>query len=488
MTIENRIERLTASVEARSVVGPTEGEITGMTFDSRAVEPGSLFFAVRGEKSDGHNYIASAVERGARVVVCESLPESLSPEVCYIQVEDTNRAIGHMAATYWDNPSHKLKLVGVTGTNGKTTTATLLYELVRALGYRAGLISTVRYVVDTRSVESTHTTPDALRLNRMLAEMVEAGCDYCFMEVSSHSIVQRRIEGLRFVGALFTNITHDHLDYHKTFAEYIKAKKGLFDSLDRRAFAVVNVDDRNGRVMTQNCRGKVRTLSLRSMADYHCRVVEMGFEGMQLEVGSEEFWSPLTGGFNAYNLLGVYAAAVELGFEPREVLTALSGIGSVDGRFQTMHSKSGITAIVDYAHTPDALENVLQTINAIRTPEHRLIVVVGCGGDRDATKRPEMARIAADGSSLVILTSDNPRTERPEDILAQMREGLTTGDNFITITERAEAIRTAVMLAGAGDIILVAGKGHETYQIIGTEKHHFDDREELSRAFETLNK
>ncbi|MBO5655877.1 MAG: UDP-N-acetylmuramoyl-L-alanyl-D-glutamate--2,6-diaminopimelate ligase, partial [Rikenellaceae bacterium] len=310
----------------------------------------------------------------------------------------------------------------------------------------------------------------------------------CFMEVSSHSIVQHRIEGLRFRGALFTNITHDHLDYHKTFAEYIKAKKGLFDSLDKRAFAIVNIDDRNGSVMVQNCKARVRTLSQRSLADYRCKVVEMGFEGMQLEMDGVEFWTPFTGGFNAANLLGVYAAAVELGFDKSEVLMRLSGIGSVDGRFETLHSKGGVTAIVDYAHTPDALENVINTINAIRTEGHDLIVVVGCGGDRDATKRPEMARIAADGASMVILTSDNPRTEDPEAILAQMREGLRAGDRYVSIVRREEAIRTAVMLAKAGDIILLAGKGHETYQIIGTEKHHFDDREQVVAAFEELGK
>ncbi len=488
MIPQKNIKALLEGVAYNTIEGSNEGAVEQMTFDSRAVGDGDLFFAVRGEKTDGHRFIASAVEKGARMVVCEELPDNLAPQVCYVVVEDTNRAMGQIAANYWDNPSRKLRLVGVTGTNGKTTTATLLYNLVRALGYRAGLISTVRYIVDTKVIESTHTTPDSLRLNRMLAEMVEAGCDYCFMEVSSHSIVQRRIESLRFVGALFTNITHDHLDYHKTFAEYIKAKKGLFDSLDKRAFAVVNIDDRNGQVMVQNCRARVRTLSLRSLADYRCKVVEMGFEGMQLELDGCEFWSHLTGGFNAYNILGVYAAAIELGLDKTEVLTALSALGSVDGRFETVRSKSGITAIVDYAHTPDALENVLSTINAIRTDDHQLIAVVGCGGDRDATKRPEMARIAADGASLVILTSDNPRTEDPEAILAQMREGLRDGDRYLTIVRREEAIRTAAMLAAPGDIILLAGKGHETYQIIGTEKHHFDDREQISKAFETLQK
>lgn len=488
MRIERNITALLADVEVRRVVGNTEGEVAAMTFDSRSVAPGDVFFAIKGEKVDGHNYIAGAVERGARMVVCEQLPEQTAEGVCYVEVANTNIAMGRMASAYWGHPSRALTLVGVTGTNGKTTTATLLYNLMRAFGYRAGLISTVRYVVDTRSVESTHTTPDALRLNAMLAEMVEAGCDYCFMEVSSHSIVQHRIEGLRFRGALFTNITHDHLDYHKTFAEYIKAKKGLFDSLDKRAFAIVNIDDRNGNVMVQNCKARVRTLSQRSMADYRCKVVEMGFEGMQLEMDGMEFWTPFTGGFNAANLLGVYAAAVELGFDKNEVLMRLSGIGSVDGRFETLHSKGGITAIVDYAHTPDALENVINTINAIRTEGHDLIVVVGCGGDRDATKRPEMARIAADGASMVILTSDNPRTEDPEAILAQMREGLRAGDRYVSIVRRDEAIRTAVMLAKAGDIILLAGKGHETYQIIGTEKHHFDDRQQVVAAFEELGK
>ncbi len=488
MIPQTDITALLEGVDIIDVVGNPQGQIANLTFDSRAVTTNDVFFAIRGEKADGHRYIDSAVERGARMVVCEEPPVEPAQGVCYVRVADTNIAMGRMAANYWDNPSHKLRLVGVTGTNGKTTTATLLYNLVRALGYRAGLISTVRYIVDTSVIESTHTTPDALRLNRMLAEMVEAGCDYCFMEVSSHSIVQRRIESLRFVGALFTNITHDHLDYHKTFAEYIKAKKGLFDSLDKRAFAIVNIDDRNGQVMVQNCRAKIRTMSLQTLADYRCRVVELGFEGMQLELDGQEFWTRLTGGFNASNLLGVYAAAVELGLDKTEVLTALSSLGSVDGRFETLRSQSGITAIVDYAHTPDALENVISTINAIRNESQRLLVVVGCGGDRDATKRPEMARIAADGASLTILTSDNPRTEDPEEILAQMRAGLNDGDHYLCIVRREEAIRTAVMLASAGDIILLAGKGHETYQIIGTEKHHFDDREQVMSAFQTLNK
>ena len=463
-----------------------EVEITGLTYDSRKVEAGNCFFAVRGTQSDGHNFIPKAIEAGAAVIVCEQLPEQLNPAVSYVVVRDTNAAMADIAAAYYDNPSHELKLVGVTGTNGKTTVATLLYDLYRKMGYRAGLISTVVYRIDEREIPSTHTTPDAIRLNAMLREMVDAGCDYCFMEVSSHSLVQERVRGLKFRGAMFTNLTHDHLDYHGTFKEYIRAKKCLFDTLPKSAFALVNIDDRNGEVMVQNTRAKVSRYSLRQMADFRCKVLEMLFDGMLLRVNSHDVWVKFLGRFNAYNLLCVYGAAVLLGSDEQEVLQALSALTSVSGRFEPVRSEGGVTAIVDYAHTPDALENVIGTINEIRTPAQQLIVVCGCGGDRDATKRPEMGRIAARESDLAILTSDNPRTESPEAILEQMMAGVEAGRRVLRIVDRREAIRTAVMMARKGDIILVAGKVHETYQIVGREKHHFDDREELRTAFAEL--
>lgn len=463
--------------------GASEVQIADLCFDSRQVTSGSCFFAVRGTATDGHRFIAMAVERGAAAVVCEELPLAIHPEVAYLLVEDSERAMACMASAFYDDPSRELKLVGVTGTNGKTTTATLLYELVRKLGYRAGLISTVVYKIDQREVTSTHTTPDTIRLNRMLREMVDAGCDYCFMECSSHAIVQQRTYGLRFAGGLFSNLTHDHLDYHKTFAEYLKAKKGFFDTLPKGAFALTNVDDRNGRVMVQNTRARVRSYSLRSMADYRCKLVEMHLDGMLLELDGRELWSTLTGRFNASNLLGVYATALELGFEREEVLQALSLLQPVSGRFECIRGANEVIGVVDYAHTPDALENVLQTIDEIRSAESSLLVVCGCGGNRDREKRPEMARIAAAHATTTILTSDNPRHEDPEAILDEMEQGMPVGARYLRITDRAAAIRTAVMLAKEGDVILVAGKGHENYQIIGDEKHPFDDREELRKAF-----
>ena len=376
----------------------------------------------------------------------------------------------------------KGRIVAITGTNGKTTTATLLYRLFRSLGYKVGLISTVTYCIDSERRESTHTTPDSVRLNRMMAEMVDRGCEYCFMEVSSHSLVQHRTEGLHFAGAVFTNITHDHLDYHHTFAEYIRAKKMLFDALGKEAFALTNADDRNGRVMVQNTAAKVSTYSLRSMADFRCRVVEMLLDGMQLDLDGREVWVKFLGRFNAYNLTAVYATALLLGADRDEVLRTLSGLGPVDGRFESIRSHDGVTAIVDYAHTPDALQNVIDTIDEIRGKDRKLYVVVGCGGNRDRTKRPEMARIAADGADLAVLTSDNPRKEDPEAILAEMKAGLDASSRYLCIADRREAIKAAVALARPGDIVLVAGKGHETYQDVGGVKHHFDDREEVRRA------
>ncbi len=476
------LSEILQSESIRSFTASCNPEIVALTYDSRAVKEGSCFFAVSGTRVDGHDFIEAAVEAGASAVVCERLPEKLSDSVSYVVVSDTNTAMADMAAAFYDNPSHEINLVGVTGTNGKTTVATLLYDMYRAMGYRAGLISTVVYRIDNREVTSTHTTPDAIRLNAMLREMVDCGCDYCFMEVSSHSLVQQRVRGLKFRGAIFTNLTHDHLDYHGTFVEYIRAKKLLFDNLDKQAFALVNIDDRNGEVMVQNCRANIARYSLRSMADYRCKILEMLFDGMLLKVDSQEVWVNFLGRFNAYNLLAVYGAALLLGANIEEVLQVMSTLRSVSGRFEPIRSEQGVTAIVDYAHTPDALENVIDTINEIRTEGQKLIVVCGCGGDRDAAKRPEMGRIASRKADVAIFTSDNPRTENPETILDQIIEGVEAGSRTLRISDREQAINAAVMMASAGDTILVAGKGHENYQIIGTERRHFDDREVLRKA------
>ena len=481
------LDKLLQGVEVRSLVGDGTVAVGRLEFDSRKVVPGTLFFATRGTQADGHAYIPAAVAAGAAAVVCEELPAERPVGVTFVQVPDSTVALGQVASAFYGHPSRRLKLVGVTGTNGKTTTATLLYRMFRRLGYKAGLISTVVYCVDDREIPSTHTTPDSIRLNAMMAEMVEAGCDYCFMEVSSHSLVQHRTAGLAFVGGIFSNITHDHLDYHKTFAEYIRAKKLFFDGLPAGAFALTNADDRNGMVMVQNTKATVKTYALQSFADFRCRIVETLLDGMLLNLDGSEVWVKFLGRFNAYNLTSVYATALLLGARRDEVLRILSDLTSVDGRFEPIHSKEGVTAIVDYAHTPDALQNVIGTINEIRKKDQRLYVVVGCGGNRDATKRPEMAKIAVDGSDMAVLTSDNPRLEEPGAIIEQMKSGLEPGARYLRIADRAEAIRTAVMLSRPGDIILVAGKGHETYQIVGDVKHPFDDREEIKKRFALLN-
>ena len=482
------LSELLRETPVETLYGAAETPVGGLTYDSRAVKPGDCFFAVVGTQADGHDYIGSAVQRGAAAVVCERMPERPAKGVAYVVVRDSAGAMADLATAFYGHPSRELKLVGITGTNGKTTTVTLLYDLVRALGYRAGLISTVVYRIDGRAVEATHTTPDPIRLNAMMREMVDAGCDYCFMECSSHAIAQERIRGLDFAGGLFSNITHDHLDYHKTFAEYIRAKKRFFDALPREAFALTNADDRNGAVMVQNTAAAVSTYSLRSMADFRGRIVEMHPDGMLLRIDGQEVWVSLLGRFNAYNLLAVYGAARLLGFGRDEVLRVLSTLRPVDGRFEVVRAANGTVAIVDYAHTPDALENVLQTVEELRTPAQQLFVVCGCGGDRDRTKRPEMAAIAVKHASTAIFTSDNPRHESPEAILDEMTAGLDAGTRWLRIVDRAEAIRTAVMMSRPGDLILVAGKGHETYQIVGDEKHHFDDREELRKSFETLSR
>ena len=481
-----RLDQLLTGVAVSEWRGNRQAEVTALCYDSRQVTAGSCFFAVEGTQVDGHRFIPSAVAAGASAVVCRRLPEELTEGVSYAVVDDVQGALADMAAAFYDHPSRELKLVGVTGTNGKTTTATLLYDLVRALGYKAGLISTVVYRIDNRAIESTHTTPDAIRLQAMIRAMVDAGCDYCFMECSSHAIVQQRIRGLHFAGALFSNLTHDHLDYHGTFAEYIKAKKGLFDQLPKGAFALTNIDDRNGRIMVQNTSARVITYSLREVADVRCRLMELHLDGMLLHLDDEELWAQLTGRFNAYNLTAAYAVARALGFEKGEVLSALSSLRPVSGRFECIRAANGTLAVVDYAHTPDALENVLRTIEEIRREGQQLIVLCGCGGNRDRTKRPEMARIATAYATTAIFTSDNPRHENPETILDEMAAGVEPGTRYLRIADRAEAIRTAVMLSKAGDILLLAGKGHEDYQIIGDEKLPFDDREVVRRCFEEL--
>lgn len=482
-----QLNEIVASIETKNI-STGNPHIGSLEYDSRKVTPGACFFAIRGVASDGHNYIDAAIANGAVAVVCQQLPEVLHNGVSYVEVEDSNIAMAGMAAAFYDNPSKELKLVGVTGTNGKTTTATLLYDMTMAMGYRAGLISTVVYRIGEERIESTHTTPDAIRLNAMMRRMVDSGCEYCFMEVSSHSVVQHRIDNLHFTGALFTNLTHDHLDYHGTYKEYIRAKRLFFDMLPRSSWAVTNIDDRNGEVMVQNTAAKVYRLSLRSMADIRCKIIEMLSDGMLLAIDGNEVWVKFTGRFNAYNLTTVYAAAMMLGWDKMETLTTLSSLVPVSGRFETIRAEDGTTAIVDYAHTPDALQNVLETIEEIRRDEQQLFVVCGCGGDRDRTKRPEMAAIAVNNATTAIFTSDNPRTEEPEAILAEMIEGVAGATNYLRISDRREAIRTAVMMARQGDIILIAGKGHEDYQIIGTTKHHFDDREEVRKAFEITHK
>ena len=483
------LKDLLRGVTYTELKGCAEIEISGLTYDSRTASEGSCFFAVSGTVVDGHNYIAKAVEGGATAVICERIPEEVAELGCtFIVVKDSNLAMGVIASNFYGNPSQELKVVGVTGTNGKTTIATLLYDLVQSMGYKAGLISTVVYKVGAKEIVSTHTTPDAIRLNAMMREMVDEGCDYCFMECSSHAIVQQRIHGLQFVGALFTNITHEHLDYHKTFAEYIRAKKAFFDALPKSAFALVNADDRNGEVMLQNTKASRYTLSLQKMADFRAKVIEMMVEGMELRIDEKEVWVQFLGRFNAYNLLTVYGAAVLLGFDKEEVLAHLSMLHPVSGRFETVVAKDGTTAIVDFAHTPDALENIIRTIDELRQKEQRLIIVCGCGGDRDKTKRPVMGEMASRMADIAIFTSDNPRTEDPEQILREMEEGVDNGRRYLKITDRHEAIKTAVMLAEPRDIILLAGKGHEDYQIIGTEKFPFNDKAIVKEYFEKFNR
>ena len=464
------------------VIGSTNVAIENICIDSRQAKKFSLFIAVKGTAMDGHDYISKAIEQGSLAIICEVLPENLVKDVNYIQVKNSRYAAGIIASNFYDNPSSDLKLVGITGTNGKTTTATLLYELFRTLGYKVGLISTVRNLINGTVVAATHTTPDPVNLNKLLAEMVEAGCEYAFMEVSSHALDQHRVAGIEFTGAIFTNITHDHLDYHETFDNYIRAKKLLFDGLSPKAFALTNADDKNGAVMVQNTKAKVVTYGLKSMADRKAKILENNLTGLILNIDGQEVITRLIGSFNAYNILSVYGAALELKEEKLQILTTLSNLHSPDGRFQFFKTENNILGIVDYAHTPDALENVLSTIRELRTGTEKLITLVGCGGDRDKTKRPQMARIAAEGSDKLILTSDNPRSEDPQTIIDEMKTGLDPVliRKAVTIVDRAEAIRTACMLVQPGDIILVAGKGHEKYQEIKGVKHDFDDMQVLT--------
>jgi UDP-N-acetylmuramoyl-L-alanyl-D-glutamate--2,6-diaminopimelate ligase len=478
------LNRILADIKITSVHGDTDRVITGVTADSREVKPGFLFVAVRGTKTDGHDFIGKAIERGASAVICEELPDQEAGDVTMIVAGDSAAATGLAASAFYDYPSRKVRLTGVTGTNGKTTIATLLYNTFESLGYKCGLLSTVCNYVHHTQRDATHTTPDPVKLNALLAEMADAGCEYVFMEVSSHAVDQKRIAGLKYAGGVFTNLTHDHLDYHLTFDNYLAAKKKFFDSLSPDAFALVNNDDRNGSVMVQNCRASRHTFSMHGMADFRCNIIEQGFEGMLLKINGTEVWTHFIGDYNASNLLAVYGAAILLGASQDDALRILSTLRPVAGRMEVIRSADGITGIVDYAHTPDAVENVIEAVNRLRQGQGRLIVVVGAGGDRDRTKRPVMARIAAAGADRLILTSDNPRSEDPDAIIDEMQAGLSQEAvaKMIRITGRADAIRAAVMFASPGDIIIVAGKGHETYQEIKGVRYHFDDREELRKA------
>ena len=484
-----KLEQYINKISILNRLGEGNPEISEIAFDSRKAGKGVLFVAIKGTKSDGHDFIPSVIEAGTPVIVCENLPVGNFPDTIFLKVADSAETLGLLADAHFGHPSQELELVGVTGTNGKTTIATLLYRLAKELGYKAGLCSTIANYIDDEKIATSLTTPDVLTLNSLMRQMVDAGCDYCFMEVSSHSIVQKRITGLKFKGGIFTNLTHDHLDYHGTFAEYLKAKKTFFDELEKDAFALVNIDDKNGEVMTQNSKSQKYTYSLRGMADFRAKIIESMPEGMQLEILGHELWTPLIGKFNASNLVAVYGAAELLGWNSDEILIKISALKSVDGRFETIRSESGVVAIVDYAHTPDALKNVIEAINTVQKGGGRLIVVVGAGGDRDPLKRPVMAQEAVNGADMVILTSDNPRSENPEDIINQMLAGVSRISQYkvLSIVNRREAIRTACTLANKGDIILVAGKGHETYQEINGIKHHFDDREIIKDFFQIIH-
>ena len=480
-----RLNELLKNVETLNIIGDVEVEITGVNIDSRRIEKGHLFVAIPGTVTDGHKFITKAIELGATAVLCEKMPEEQIPEVTYVQVASTEDAVGKVATLFYGDPSKKLKLVGVTGTNGKTTIATLLYNMFRKFGHKCGLLSTVCNYIEDEAIPADHTTPDPIELNRLLAQMVDAGCEYAFMECSSHAIAQKRIGGLKFAGGLFTNLTRDHLDYHKTFENYRDAKKAFFDGLDKDAFAITNADDKNGQIMVQNCKAQVKTYSTRTMADFKAKIIECHFEGMYLDINGKEVGVQFIGKFNVSNLLAVYGAAVMLGKKPEDILLILSTLKSVNGRLEPIHSPEGYTAIVDYAHTPDALENVLNAIHEVLNGKGKVITVCGAGGNRDKGKRPLMAQEAVKQSDKVIITSDNPRFEEPQDIINDMLAGLDQKQmkKVVSIVDRREAIRTACMLAEKGDVILIAGKGHEDYQEIKGVKHHFDDKEVVKEIF-----
>jgi UDP-N-acetylmuramoyl-L-alanyl-D-glutamate--2,6-diaminopimelate ligase len=478
---EKKLKDILYKVGIRELHGSNNIAIIGICIDSRQAEAGSLFIARKGVDVDAHQFIPSVIDKGTRAIICEDLPDTLLKDVTYIRVDNSDVALGHIASNFYNNPSDSLILCGITGTNGKTTIATLLHQLFSELGYACGLISTVKIIINEQPVEASHTTPDAIQINSMLSKMVDAGCTYCFMEVSSHAIHQNRISGLEFAGGVFSNITHDHLDYHGDFRGYLNAKKAFFDGLPVNAFALVNADDKNGRIMLQNTAARGNSYGLKSVCDFHGRVLENLLDGLMLDIEGNEVWCKLIGEFNAYNLLAVYGTAMLLGQDQNKVLTSISNLKTAEGRFEHLRSAEGITAIVDYAHSPDALQNVLKTINSIRTGNEQLITVVGAGGDRDKAKRPVMAKIAGELSTRLILTSDNPRSEEPEDIISQMQEGVNAIDfkKLLVITNRKEAINTACALAQEGDIILVAGKGHEKYQEIKGVKYPFDDKKLL---------
>ena len=484
------LKEIIYKVAIEAVKGSTDIPVHKIDFDSRNIGANDVFVAIRGTISDGHEYIGKAITLGAVAIICETFPEVLLNGITYIQVKDSNKALAYMAANYFGNPSQNLKLVGITGTNGKTTIASLLFQLFKKAGFKVGLLSTVKIMVDDVEYKATHTTPDSITINHYLKEMIDTGVEYCFMEVSSHGIHQKRTEALHFAGGVFTNLSHDHLDYHATFAEYRDVKKSFFDNLPKTAFVLSNIDDKNGLVMLQNTAAKKRTYALKSYADYKAQILENQLSGLLLKINGNEVWVKLIGTFNAYNLLAIYGTAIELGLESLEVLRLLSDLESVSGRFQFIVSNANITAIVDYAHTPDALENVLKTINDIRTKNEQLITVVGCGGNRDKAKRPIMAGIATEFSDKVILTSDNPRNEDPEVILFEMEQGVAPQNykKSLSISDRKQAIKTACQLAQPNDIILIAGKGHETYQEIQGVRHDFDDMKTVIELLNQLNK
>ncbi|MDR1005644.1 MAG: UDP-N-acetylmuramoyl-L-alanyl-D-glutamate--2,6-diaminopimelate ligase [Bacteroidales bacterium] len=470
---------LIKNIEILNIVGVQSKQISAICFDSRKVKPDSIFIAQNGTELDGHKYIEQSINGGAVVIVCENIPLNIHTDITYIQVKDSNLALGIIASAFYDEPTSKLKVIGITGTNGKTTTVTLLYNLFMSLGYKVGLISTIINRINYNVLPASHTTPDAIELQYLFAQMVEADCQYVFMEVSSHAIVQHRISGINFFGGIFSNITHDHLDYHKTFAAYRDAKKTFFDLLPATAFCLINIDDKNGLFMAQNTKAKIFTYTINQIASFKASIIENTLEGLLLNINGIDVSTKLVGRFNAYNILAVFATSVICGISKEETLIGISKLDSPDGRFNTFHLRNGSTAIVDYAHTPDALANVLSTIRDIVNNDSKIITVIGCGGNRDKTKRPEMADIADKGSDTVIITTDNPRKEKPEDIISDMLAGITNDDNVLVIQDRASAIKTACHIATSKDIVVIAGKGHETYQEIDGIKHHFDDKEEV---------